>query len=294
MGRVLITGITGSLGSRLAKHYLDQGWIVRGLSRCEDKQATMKRKYPDIEFVLGDVRDHHACLGATEDVDLVIHTAALKRIEMGEVFVWEFIQTNLFGTRNLVDACIFNSVPKMVFISTDKACKPINAYGMTKALAEKYVTTVGFNCVRYGNVNNSRGSVIPLWKKQKEEGKPLTITNTDMTRFMIDYDEAIDLIDIASEEMNSGIYVPKLNSVSVMQFVDVFDTSYQVIGERPGEKLHEVLINEDEFRGRVIDYGEYYVILKDKMVSRGGRFEEYSSENAERIDNEKLKEIICL
>lgn len=289
---VLITGITGSLGSRLAKHYLDKGWTVRGMSRCEDKQSRMKREYPKIEFYLGDIRNEKTCFNSCKNVDLVIHTAALKRIEMGEEHPWEFIQTNLIGTRNIAMAAKENN-STFVLVSTDKACKPINLYGMTKAIAEKIVTNLGFNCVRYGNVNNSRGSVIPYWKQLKLEGKPLTITNLDMTRFMIDYDRAIEMIGLASEKMGGRIYIPKLKSVSIKQLLEVFDSKHKIIGERPGEKLHEVLINEDEFRGRVVDEEGYYIILKDNSkVCRGGRFEEYSSETAERTTNEELKEVI--
>jgi len=292
MDRVLITGGTGSLGRKLVKHYFKRGWKVRVLSRCEDKQSRLKIKYPGVEFVLGDVRDMETCYDACKGVDLVIHTAALKRIEFGEEFPKEFIDTNLKGTKNMVE-CASARMSDLVFISTDKACKPINVYGMTKALAEKIVTNAGFNCVRYGNVNNSRGSVIPYWLELRKKGEPLPVTNTDMTRFMISFDEAIKLIETASETMEGAIYVPKLKSVRLMSIVDALGCDFEVVGERPGEKLHEVLINEDEFRGRVIDRGKYYTVVKQRDMRRAKKFE-YSSETAERINTKELNKILCL
>lgn len=291
MYRVLITGITGSLGSRLAKHYLELGWEVRGLSRCEDKQATMKRKFPEIEFMLGDVRDYETCFRACEGMNLVIHTAALKRIEKGEESPEEFIRTNIIGTMNMVKATESNSDgSKFVFISTDKAVEPINVYGMTKAIAEKIVTGAGFNCVRYGNVNNSRGSVIPYWKDLMENDKPLPITNPDMTRFMISYERAIDLIRNASGIMDGRIYVPKLKSTSIRKLADAFGCETEIVGERSGEKVHEVLINENDFRNHVEEYDNHFIIVKKNVQPRN--HERYSSDKAEQMSLEELKEVI--
>jgi len=293
--RVLITGITGSLGKRLVPHYLNKGHQIRGLSRCEDKQSRLIQKYPGLDLELGDIRSKNDCLRATRNCDLIVHTAALKRIEMGEKFPFQFIQTNLLGTINMVESAWYNRVPKMVFVSTDKAVEPINVYGMTKALSEKIVTNSGFNCVRYGNVNNSRGSVIPLWKKLSAEGKKLPITNKEMTRFMISMRKAISLIDLASTNMSGSIYIPKLYSSKVIDIARLFDTRkdfFQLVGERPGEKLHEVLINQDEFRNRVEEHSDYFIVRKqstEKTVKKKG---EYSSSNAKHLKGSELKKYL--
>jgi len=291
MPTILITGITGSLGHRLVSHFLKKGYQVRGLSRCEDKQATMKRKHPEVDFFLGDVRDYHKCEVAISDCDMVIHTAALKRVEVGEVEPWEFIKTNLIGTMNMVKAAKKMHINNFVFISSDKAVRPINAYGMTKALAEKIVTNAGYNCVRYGNVNNSRGSVLPYWKNLIESGKSsVPVTNPTMTRFLISFEEAIELINTAMAQMNGETYVPKLKAVSIEVLSSMYG-KYHLVGERPAEKLHEELVHRDEFREGFMETDRYYV-LKRGYPTREGPEEGYTSEVAQQHTKEELKEYL--
>jgi len=288
--RVLITGGTGSLGSRLVEEF-DKFQKVRILSRDEWKQSELKKKFPHIECVLGDVRNYETCLRATRDCDEVIHTAALKRIEFGEHFPEEFIKTNLMGTINMVKASMTNNVKRFVFVSSDKACKPINVYGMTKALAEKIVTNAGYNCVRYGNVNNSRGSVLPYWKKLSQEKKPLPITNPEMTRFLISFDKAIDIIFEALREMNGVIYVPKLNAGNISDLARLFSKETTSIGERDCEKLHEELISSEDFRlGKVKEHDDWFVISKYSGILSCRR-KNYESKN-HLIRGKKLKEEI--
>lgn len=278
--KILITGGTGSLGNALIPHFLKKGHKIRVLSRDELKQSKMKVKYPSVDFMLGDVRDGESCQQAIYGMDAVIHAAALKRIERGEEQPRESILTNLHGTDMMVRYSKLAGIKKFVFISSDKACKPINVYGICKALAEKIVTRVGYNCVRYGNVNSSRGSVLPIWREQIKQGKPLTITNPNMTRFLIDFPQAIKLIETAMKKMDGLIYVPKLERTDVLSLVSTItsDPKYPIklIGERPSEKLHEELINEDEFRGRVEERDKYFIIHREKKFKPQHR--EYTSE----------------
>ena len=299
--KVLITGGTGSLGSKLVPHFLGKGFDVRVLSRDEDKQSMMMRE-TKAEFVLGDIRNKDDCLRAVHGCDVVIHAAALKRIEFGEMFPFQFIQTNILGTKNMVEAAKVARVRGFIFISTDKAVEAVNAYGMTKALAEKLVTNANYNCVRYGNVNNSRGSVLPYWKDCKEKGLPITVTNPFMTRFLIDFKQAIELIDIALKgKMNGDIYIPKLDAANIGDIAKLF-ISRQVESkvifskERRGEKLREILINEDEYRNRTEDKGEYFIVHKDlrpnlfkiQTNDKGMRME-YSSETTKLLKGKELK-----
>jgi len=286
--KILISGITGSLGHRLTEHFLDQGYEITGLSRCEDKQSRMKQQYPSVKFILGDIRDYNTCSKACKGQDIVIHAAALKRIEMGEEHPWEHVMTNIVGTQNMVEASQSRGVPQFVFTSTDKACEPINVYGMCKAISERIVTRAGYNCVRYGNVNNSRGSVLPFWKERRDSGKNIPVTNPEMTRFLIEFEEGIDLIELAlNGEMNGDIYIPKLNAAKIGDIAELFG-EVEVIGERAGEKLREVLINEDEFRNRVSEFPGYYVIHRDGNGCDSDR-KEYSSENTQQLTDQTLK-----
>ena len=283
MVKILITGGTGSLGKELLKYFKD--FDVVALSRDEKKHHDVRNEF-GVTTAIGDVRDYDTCLKATYGMEMVIHAAAMKRIEMCEEFPWEAIQTNVIGTYNMVRACLKNKVPKFVLVSTDKACKPINVYGMTKALAEKIVTSHGYNCVRYGNVNNSRGSVLPYWKKLAQEDKLIPVTNPDMTRFLIDFDEAIELVEKALQKMGGCIYVPKLQSANVGEMGKLFGQT-QVIGERAGEKLHEELINDEEFRGRTHEESDYFII-HPSVVNDAFEKKTYSSKD-NTIHNRKLK-----
>jgi len=260
--KMLITGGTGSLGSRLVDHFHDQ-YDITVLSRGEHEQAEMKEKFKDVNFIIGNVRDPLTCENALRGQDIVIHTAALKRIETCEANPWEAVLTNIVGTWNMVHYAKRLGVPKFLFISTDKACKPINTYGMTKAIAERLVTDVGYNCVRYGNVNNSKGSVLPYWRECSKKGMPINLTNPNMTRFLIDFKEAIELIEKALKNMNGEVYIPKLSAVNLMDVAQLFSDEINIVGERPCEKLSEELINEDEFRTRTEEFDDYYIIHKD-------------------------------
>lgn len=299
--KVLITGGTGSLGSKLVSHFLSKGYGVRVLSRDEDKQSRMMREYPSVEFELGDIRDYYYCYRAVLGCDVVIHTAALKRIEFGEMFPQAFIETNIRGTQNMIQASKNCGVSRFVFISTDKAVEPTNVYGMTKALAERVVTGARYNCVRYGNVNNSRGSVLPYWRECKKRKIPIEVTSPFMTRFLIDFDRAIEMVELALKgKMNGDIYIPKLDAANISDMAQLFisrlnDTKVVFSKERPGEKLREVLINEDEYRNRTEDKGEYFIVHRDardnlfKIQSNEKQRWEYSSETTSLLKGKKLK-----
>jgi FlaA1/EpsC-like NDP-sugar epimerase len=241
---------------------LKKGCYVSVLSRDENKQFLMSQKHPEVKFFLGDVRNYDDCLKATRNQDIVIHAAALKRIEFGEREPFQFIQTNILGTNNIVDAARENDVTQLILISTDKACEPINVYGMCKALAEKIVLNAGYNCVRYGNVNGSRGSVFTIWKEQIARKEPITITNPDMSRFMISLEQAIGIIEIALDNPFGGkIFVPKLKSAYVGDLAKLFSKKQKRIKMRKGEKMHEVLISSHEIY-RTKDFGSYFVIYE--------------------------------
>lgn len=287
--KILLTGGTGSLGSHLVPHFLKSGYEVTVMSRDEDKQSRMMKTYPNVKFILGDVRDYDTCVKATKNKDIVIHAAALKRIEFGEMFPWECIKTNINGTVNIVNACLKNNVPKLVFVSTDKAVKPINVYGMCKAVAERFVVSRGYNAVRYGNVNNSRGSVLPFWKELKRKNKPIPLTNPKMTRFLIDFNEATRMIELAMKEMNGCIYVPKLHAANIKDMAECFG-KVELIGERPGEKLHEELISYDEFRGRVEERDDCYIVHQTRIAKDMRK--EYNSNSVKKIKGEALRKQI--
>jgi len=267
---------------------LNKGYSVRVLSRDEDKQSKMKNEFPSVEFVLGDVRDYSSCLKACIGMDIVIHAAALKRIEVGEAEPWQHVLTNVYGTKNMVEATKSKGITQFVFISTDKACEPISVYGMCKAIGERLVTKAGYNCVRYGNVNDSRGSVLPFWRSQQASGIVIPVTNPEMTRFMIDFKQGIELIDLAlNGEMKGDIYIPKLDAAKIGDMAELFG-EVEIIGERPGEKLREVLINEDEFRNRVSEYDTYFIIHRNVGKVNPER-KEYSSENTGQLKGGSLK-----
>jgi len=289
---VLITGGTGSLGKNLV------GYIMKGrlgkpkqliiFSRDEDKQYNMELEWRNLKvatddifyssdeilsFQIGDVRDYESVVRAVRQADIIIHAAAMKQIPIGEYFPFESVKTNIIGIQNIIRAIIenTNTVETVLAISTDKACKPVNTYGMCKAIQERLVTEANrlclntrFICVRYGNVAASRGSIIPLFQEQISKGGPLTITREDMTRFILSMETAIDIILEALSSAEGGdIYVPNLPSIKVTDLARAMignrDVEIKVIGVRPGEKIHEILISEEEIP-RTIKRGDYYVI----------------------------------
>ena len=261
---ILITGGTGSFGTRFVERILadHDPHAVRIFSRDELKQSEMQRRFADesrLRYMLGDVRDLPRLTRATRGVDVIIHAAALKQVPAAEYNPFEAVQTNVVGAENVVSAAIDNEVPLTVALSTDKAVNPVNLYGATKLCAEKIVTQgnayaadspARFATARYGNVVGSRGSVVPLFKAQAETGV-LTITDERMTRFWITLDEAVDFDTSCMDLMSGGeVFVPKLPSTRVTDLAAAIapEAERRVIGIRPGEKLHELMLTADEAR----------------------------------------------
>ena len=322
---VLITGGTGSLGQALTKRLLNLDVkAIRIFSRNESKQIEMENNFDDkrIRFFLGDIRDLDRLSRATEDVDYVFHAAALKHVPKIEYNPFEAIKTNVIGSQNVIEACINANVEKAICIGTDKAVSPLNTYGDTKLLMEKLFITANnylnpdkhktkFIALRYGNVLGSSGSVIPKFIEQINKKNKLSLTDVNMTRFSIMMNEALDFILKATQIGNgSEIFVPKLRSYSILDVKNALteildDTGYDEIGIRPGEKLHEILINADEMR-YVWEIENMYMILNPLFGNFYGdtisnvysnakkieQYENYSSESVEKIPVEELKKII--
>jgi len=316
--RILITGGTGSLGKTLVRRLLTgemgQPRKIIVFSRDEAKQHEMRVNYMKkrvvtdeviyrnfeqlIEFRIGDVRDLHAVGAVLGAVDIVFNAAALKQVPACEYFPFEAVQTNIGGPENIVRAIRENHLPveRVVGISTDKACKPVNVMGMTKALQERVFIRANldcpdtrFVCVRYGNVLASRGSVIPFFHEQIRSGGPVTITTLDMTRFLLSLDEAVDTIFACVREGRRGeTYIPRVPSAKVADIATLLigdrPVKTVVTGIRPGEKVHEILVSEEE-RYRTIERGNYYVIQSVLPEIRGNEpiqpalTDEYSSAN---------------
>mgnify|MGYP001224351028 CR=1 FL=1 len=310
---LLITGGTGSFGNGVLKRFLttDIGEI-RILSRDEKKQDDMRRRYNNakLKFFIGDVRDYQSIEDAFVGVDYVFHAAALKQVPSCEFFPIEAVKTNIYGSNNVISACLANSVKKAIFLSTDKAAYPICAMGMSKALMEKNIIARSRMipkdgptlCItRYGNVMASRGSVIPLFNKQIEEGGPLTITNPLMTRFLMSLDDAVDLVVYAFDHGNQGdTLIQKAPASTIDVLADAVmnikgkKVEKKIIGTRHGEKLFETLVTKEEM-ARAVDMGKYFRVLADnrdlnysKFFEKGDRTietaEEYTSHNTERLD----------
>ena len=303
--RFFIIGGTGSLGKKLIDR-LNSEHKVFVYSRDESKQWSIKndllhRGAPPISFFVGDIRDRERLRDAIRQAkpDVVISAAALKQVDVCEINPDESIKTNLLGTQNVIDAVssyaesiqTSGGTCTLLFVSTDKACAPVNTYGMSKALSERLVTSqartgmsnVKYVCVRYGNVLESRGSIIPLFRYQAENSEYLTVTNPDMTRFLMTLDQSVDLILKAVSDGSSGeTWIPKLNSMRIGDiaqiFADCYNKKIQFIEERPGEKMHEDLINESEAtRTKSSVDGNYYVISPAFVVGNEKRFR-YSSD----------------
>jgi len=321
--KILITGGTGSLGQSLAKRLLATNVdTVRILSRNESKQVNMESEFNDkrLRFLIGDVRDFERLKTAFEDIDIVYHAAALKHVPVIEYNPFEAIKTNVQGSQNVIDASLSQDVEKVICIGTDKAVSPLNTYGATKLLMEKLFVSANnflnvtrhrtkFLALRYGNVVGSSGSVIPKFIKMIKEGRKITITDSEMTRFSITMDQALDFIlDCTINGNASEIYIPKLKSYSILDVKDALfeifgKTDFEEIGIRPGEKLHETLINSEEIRNswdlvskfmisnpsknndEIIDTYEGKITKINDMI-------EYSSQFAVRHTKDELIEII--
>ena len=317
---ILITGGTGSWGQELTKQLLTKysPKEIRIYSRGEMKQVDMRLKFnsPKLKFIIGDVRDKTRLLTATKGVDYVFHLAAIKHVPVCEENPEEAILTNIIGTENLVFACIENNIKKMIDVSTDKAVDPLNLYGVTKACGEKITiaanqkaTNTIFACVRGGNVLGSRGSIIPLFRKQLATTNVLTVTDERMTRFIFSLQDAIGLVLKSAEESIGGeVFVMKMPSSPVMDIVNCLkeelgdkSTKIEMIGIRYGEKLDEVLVSRYEGQDRVIDDGDFYIILpfldieKTKKHYAGMKIKnigEFNSRNAKILSKEEVRKLL--
>jgi len=313
---ILLTGGTGSFGQKFAEIILKKHnpKTLRIFSRGELLQWEMTKKFEDsrLRFLIGDVRDKDRLHRAMNGVDIVVHAAALKQVPAIEYNPIEAIKTNVMGTANVVDAAIDNNVEKAVLISSDKAVSPVNLYGATKLCAEKLFVQANFytgakktkfSCVRYGNVIASRGSVIPLFLEQKKQGV-LTVTDKRMTRFWITLDQGVQLVVSCINKMRGGeIFIPKIPSMKIMDLAKIIapDAKVEVIGIRPGEKLHEVLLSKEEtthskeFENHFIVEPEFS-FWKPEGYENGDNLPdnfEYSSDNNNQwLDREQLKEIL--
>jgi len=318
---LLITGGTGSFGNAVLNRFLDSDLKeIRIFSRDEKKQDDMRKKYNNnkLKFYIGDVRDYASVEAAMSGVDFIFHAAALKQVPSCEFFPIEAVKTNVLGTANVLDAAIKNNVKKVIVLSTDKAAYPINAMGMSKALMEKVAVAKGRNLdkngtiicrTRYGNVMASRGSVIPLFVDQIRNGESLTITNPEMTRFMMTLEDAVDLVIYAFEHGKQGdLFVQKAPAATIDVLAQAIkelmhsDASIKNIGTRHGEKLYEVLVTKEEM-ANAIDLGNYFRIIADnrdlnymKYESKGNidfdSITEYNSHNTTRLDVEGMKELL--
>ncbi len=280
MKTIFVSGGTGSFGKNFLKKILDYHKDVKKIivfSRDEFKQHSLKtelsshKHFKKIRFFIGDIRDRERLNVALENVDTVIHAAALKQVDTAEYNPSEFIKTNILGTQNIVDSSIYHNIKKVIFLSTDKATSPINLYGATKLCAEKIILAannikgnrnIAFSVVRYGNVTSSRGSVIPLFNDQKKSGV-IKITDPSMTRFNISLNESVNFVIKAVNLAKGGeVFVPKMSSYNLIDLANAIapKSKKKIIGLRPGEKIHEELIGKHESMN-TFDFGNYFVIV---------------------------------
>lgn len=325
---LLITGGTGSFGNAVLRRFLDSDIReIRIFSRDEKKQDDMRHALQNqkVKFYIGDVRSRASVDVAMQGVDYVFSAAALKQVPSCEFFPLEAVKTNIEGTNNVLESAITHGVQNVVVLSTDKAAYPINAMGMSKALMEKVAIAKGRElgenaetticCTRYGNVMASRGSVIPLWVEQIEEGNPITITDPEMTRFMMTLDDAVDLVVYAFEHGHNGdLFVQKAPAATLSTLAEALkqiytrinpkygQTEIKIIGTRHGEKLYETLVTREEMV-RAVDMGNYFRIPcdtrdlnYDKFFTTGNenisKVEDYHSHNTKRLDVEEMKELL--
>jgi len=319
---LLITGGTGSFGNAVLKRFLDTDIKeIRIFSRDEKKQDDMRHHLQNskVKFYIGDVRDKRSIDTAMRGVDYVFHAAALKQVPSCEFFPMQAVRTNVIGTENVLDSAVEHGVKNVVVLSTDKAAYPINAMGISKAMMEKVAiakarslendATTTICCTRYGNVMASRGSVIPLWVEQIKAGKSITITDPNMTRYMMTLDDAVDLVLYAFEHGNQGdLFVQKAPAATLTVLAESLkelyhaDTEVKVIGTRHGEKLYETLVTREEmFRSE--DMGDYFRIPADardlnydKFFLEGqediSKVEDYHSHNTFRLEKEGMKQLL--
>lgn len=319
---LLITGGTGSFGNAVLRRFLDSDIKeIRIFSRDEKKQDDMRHhlQNPKVKFYIGDVRDKRSVDGVMDGVDYVFHAAALKQVPSCEFFPIQAVRTNVLGTENVLDSAIMYGVKNVVVLSTDKAAYPINAMGISKAMMEKVAIAKGRQlgengktticCTRYGNVMASRGSVIPLWVEQIKNGAPITITDPNMTRFMMTLDDAVDLVIYAFlHGKNGDLFVRKAPAATLNVLANALKKIYssnaeiRVIGTRHGEKLYETLVTREEM-SKAEDMGDYYRIPcdtrdlnYDKFFIEGSekisQIEDYHSHNTRRLDVEGMEQLL--
>ncbi|WP_288581444.1 MULTISPECIES: UDP-N-acetylglucosamine 4,6-dehydratase (inverting) [Lysinibacillus] len=312
---ILVTGGTGSFGKKLTRKALELGVKkIIVFSRDELKQYEMKQEFQDerIRFFIGDVRDKDRLYRAFDGVDIVIHAAAMKHVDACEYNPFEAVKTNINGAQNIIEAAIDRNVDKVIALSTDKACSPVNLYGATKLASDKLFVAANsyvgekrtrFSVVRYGNVVGSRGSVVPFFKKVKHTGV-IPITDERMTRFWITLEQGVQFVLDNLERMHGGeIFVPKIPSMNIMDLAKAIapDCRYDFVGIRPGEKLHEAMIMEDDAR-HTREFDTYYVIQPEftwwshenanegKSISEG--FTYTSNNNSDWLTIEELEKLI--
>jgi len=318
---LLITGGTGTFGNAVLQRFLSTSISkIRIFSRDEKKQEDMRLKYndPRLKFYIGDVRSHDSVAPAIDGVDLVFHAAALKQVPSCEFFPLEAFHTNALGAENVMNAAVAAGVKKVIVLSTDKAVYPINAMGISKAMMEKLMVAKARNVgnrgtilcgTRYGNVMASRGSVIPLFIQQIKQGKPITITDPKMTRFMMSIDDSLDLLMYAFENARPGdIFVQKAPAATIqtlalaLKRIFKADNPILIIGTRHGEKLYETLLTREEL-ARAEDLGGYYRIPADireqnydifftEGEERISREQDYNSHNTKQLDKEELCDLL--
>ena len=319
---ILITGGTGSFGNAVLRRFLDTDIKeIRIFSRDEKKQDDMRHRLqnPKVKFYIGDVRNRQSVDNAMHGVDYIFSAAALKQVPSCEFFPMEAVHTNVEGTNNVLESAIAHGVKNIVVLSTDKAAYPINAMGISKAMMEKVAIAKGRQlgktaptticCTRYGNVMASRGSVIPLWVDQMKSDKPITITDPNMTRFMMTLDDAVDLVLYAFQHgQNGDLFIQKAPAATLSTLASALkelyetDTEIKVIGTRHGEKLYETLVTREEM-AKAEDMGNYYRIPcdardlnYDKFFSEGddeiSKIEDYHSHNTARLDVEGMKQLL--
>ena len=316
--KILITGGTGSLGTALTKRLLKTGVeTIRIYSRDEWKQVQMQSNLNDkrLRFLIGDVRDKERLLRATEDIDILIHAAALKQVPVAEYNPFEAVQTNVHGAQNVIEACFRNEVETALAVGTDKAVSPFNTYGATKFLMERLFISANyykgkhktnFFGVRYGNVLGSRGSIVHVMANQIKNKKKITITDPTMTRFNITMQQALDLIFRALENGTGGeLFIPKLKAYrledmknAIFELLDS-QNEVEIIGARPGEKYHETLISKDETRNTYETNMDYIIYEKETQdlnkeinAVKSNISEQYSSDKVELFTKDELKEIL--
>ena len=319
---LLITGGTGSFGNAVLRRFLSSDVKeIRIFSRDEKKQDDMRHELQSnkVKFYIGNVRDRQSVDGAMEGVDYVFHAAALKQVPSCEFFPLQAVQTNVLGTNNVLESAVAHGVKNIVVLSTDKAAYPINAMGISKAMMEKVAIARGRSlgetgktticCTRYGNVMASRGSVIPLWIDQIKAGKPITITDPEMTRFMMTLDDAVDLVIYAWQHGENGdLFVQKAPAATLTTLAAALkelyhaDNEVKIIGTRHGEKLYETLVTREEM-AKAVDMDNYYRIPcdtrdlnYDKYFTEGSSriqtVDTYNSHNTTRLDVEGMKQLL--